>query len=335
MARSLASIQKIESVRPIPDADAIEVVRVLGWDVVVRKDLNYKPGDVVCMFEIDSILPDLPVFDEMLRGKPWSPRAARLKTVTLRGQVSQGYVRHAADIFGEAAVDYPVGTDVTEVIGVTKYEPPATNEQAANLGHWLSPRVPKTDEDRIQSKPKLVDSLQGEPYVITIKLDGQSATYGFDDEGQFWSCSRGFRLKPGRGGTWEQMAEKYNLRHVLEGTDLVIQGEVCGPGIQGNRLGLKEVDLFVFNIFDKVDATYFCHDDVRYFCRTHGLKMVPMLERGGSFNYTADELLRLAEGTYSNGHPREGIVIRHATQTGIDRISMKAISNSFLLSTRT
>lgn len=331
MSRSLASIQRIVRIDQIPDADAIEVVTVLGWQVVVKKDLNYKPGDFVVFFEIDSVLPNLPVFEEMLYGKPYSTRAARLKSKRFRGQVSQGYVRHVADLpqIPDAAIEE--GFDVTELLGVVKYEKPETGEQVANTSYWLSPHVPRTDEDRVQSKPKLVDKIQGQPYVITIKLDGQSGTFGLDDDGVYWVCSRNFRLKPGRGGTYDAVSERYKLPALIETyPELVIQGEVCGPGIQGNRLGLSEPDLFVFNIFDRSTNSYFAHDALRVFCEQVGLRPVPVFEAGYSFRYTPDELLRMAEGKYESGREREGIVIRHRYQTGTDRISFKAISNAYL-----
>jgi len=329
MTRSLASIQRIDAVNPIPDADQIEVVKVLGWEVVVRKDLEYKVGDLVILFEIDSILPNLPVFEEGLYGKPYSTRAARLKSKRFRGQLSQGYVRHVRDVLPGIAGAF-VGDDVTELIGVVKYEPPATGEQVANTSYWLSPHVPHTDEDRVQSKPKLVDALQGEPYVITIKLDGQSGTFGLDDEGVYWVCSRNFRLKPGRGGAYDRVSERYNIPAIIASyPELVIQGEVCGPAIQGNRLGLSEHDLFVFDVFERETQRYLTHGQLVDFCNGNGLKHVPILEEGHSFRYTAEELLVKAEGLYDSGKQREGIVIRSRYATH-NRISFKAISTAFL-----
>lgn len=302
MARSLASIQTITSITPIPGADAIETARVLGWDVVVRKDLNYQPGDPVVFFEIDSILPDLPIFEEMLYGKPYSTRAARLKSKRFKGQVSQGYIRHVADVipyvdpnevphnsysYDLMLAGHPamIGLDVSAMIGVVKYEPPATGEQVANTSYWLSPHVPRTDEDRVQSKPQLCAALQGLPYVITVKCDGQSGTFGLDDDGAYWVCSRNFRLKPGRGGTYDRVSDRYKLMEIIGTTypEVVIQGEVCGPGIQGNRLGLSEPDLFVFNVFDKDAGRYLAHDYMVAFCEGNGLKTVPVLETGESF----------------------------------------------------
>lgn len=326
--RKLASVQVVESVSPIPDADAIETVRVLGWDVVVRKSFNFQPGDRVIFFEIDSVLPNVPRFEEMLRGKPWSPRAARLKTVKFRGQISQGYTVHAAD-FPETD-GLGVGTDVTELLRVTKYEPPLPTDTQAIAGHWLI-GVPKTDEPRVQSEPQHLAALQGQPYVITVKMDGMSGTFGFDDDGVFWACSRNFRLKRNPDTAHWAVAIEHGLEEVLAGSGLVIQGEVCGPGIQGNKLGLTKPTLYVFNVWDTMTHAYFTHRRLEMFCTWWGLNMVPVLEVGDNFLYTAEELLEKAEGLYPSGKQREGIVIRHRDQDTVVRISFKAISNTFLI----
>ena len=56
MQRRLATVQRIDDVQPIPEANLIEKVRVLGWWVVVKKD-QFKVGDLCIYFEIDSWIP--------------------------------------------------------------------------------------------------------------------------------------------------------------------------------------------------------------------------------------------------------------------------------------
>jgi RNA ligase (TIGR02306 family) len=328
MARKLASVQVIEEIRPIENADAIEAVRVLGWWVVVRKELNYQVGDLVIYFEIDSVLPNSPTFEEMLRGKPWSPRAARLKSVQFRGQISQGYVRHLADVLpGET---YECGDDVTERVGVEKYEPPVPSDAATIAGHWL-PGVPKTDEVRIQSSPGLLAAMKDRPYVITLKCDGSSATYGLDPDGVFWACSRNFRLKYNKDNSFWRMADKYPGIRDLAEESYYVQGELCGPGIQGNKLGLPDVDLFVFDIYDAKSRTRLPYHEMLDLCSANHLRMAPVLDCDFTYGFqytTVDQLLDLAEGLYQGtNNQREGIVVR-----SLDRaISFKAISNKFLL----
>ena len=69
--RKLASIQTVNAVEPIPNADAIEKIRVLGWWVVVKKG-EHQPGDKLVYCEIDSLLPERPEF-EFLRASSFKP----------------------------------------------------------------------------------------------------------------------------------------------------------------------------------------------------------------------------------------------------------------------
>jgi len=81
--RNLASIQKIKSLSPIEGADAIEKAEILGWELVVKKN-EFNVGDFCVYCEVDSILPQLPMF-EFLRSKKF-----RIRTAKFRGQISQG-----------------------------------------------------------------------------------------------------------------------------------------------------------------------------------------------------------------------------------------------------
>ena len=128
--RKLASIQKIVSLEPIKDADKIEKATVLGWELVVAKKDNFKVGDLVVYCEVDSILPDKPEF-EFLR-----ERKFRIKTIKLRGQVSQG-ICFPLSILPKAK--YNEGEDVTEVFGARKYDPwRSLNARRQNDLHLLT-----------------------------------------------------------------------------------------------------------------------------------------------------------------------------------------------------
>ncbi|MDB5308575.1 MAG: ligase, partial [Gemmataceae bacterium] len=130
--RKLASIQVVNAVEPIPNADAIERVRVLGWWVVGKKG-DFEKGDQVVYCEIDSLLPERPEF-EFLRtssfkpaqtdaaGATIQPTGFRIKTVKLRGQVSQGICFPLSVLPPGAPTGE--GEDVTDWLGVRKWEPP-------------------------------------------------------------------------------------------------------------------------------------------------------------------------------------------------------------------
>lgn len=112
--RKLATIREIAEIKPIPDADRIEVARIDGWEVVVSKKDNFHVGDRVVYVEIDSKMPETPEY-EFLKSRKYV-----VKTIVMRGQVSQGLVMPLSVLpIGE----YKLGQDVTGILGITKYDP--------------------------------------------------------------------------------------------------------------------------------------------------------------------------------------------------------------------
>ena len=172
--RKLATIQTIKDIQPIPDADAIEVAKVMGWEVVIKKN-EYKVGDKVVYFEIDSYLPREPRYEFLekscLRNMPVLGEGLRLKTIKLRGQISQGLLMPLSAYPEHNLSKLEVGTDVTELLGVRLYEVIDSNGQTVSKFH---PVISKTDEIRAQSDERYIDLLQGHPYYITEKIDGSS-----------------------------------------------------------------------------------------------------------------------------------------------------------------
>lgn len=339
MQRKLASIQRVLEILPIANADAIELARINGWQCVVKKG-EFTPGSLGVFLEIDAVPPDLEVFHFL-----WKPKTAedgdtfarpdkfRIRTMKLRGALSQGLLL-APEALGLANVNE--GDDVTELLGVTKYEPPAPPNMGGFRANFPD-FIPKTDEMRIQSVPEIVDELKGLPYVITLKYDGTSSTFCIDPrDGEFHACGRNFSLEAGSNYYW-RVAEKYGIEAILRRSPhLSIQGEICGPGIQKNRLGLKDLGLFVFNIYDIDRACYLSHDAARKFIIDNGLTPAEVVEIGNAFAHDQTSLLTLAEGKYPNtNNEREGIVIRSLEESYSNvlagRMSFKAISNRFLL----
>ncbi len=322
--RQLASIQRIDNLEPIPGADAIEVASILGWKVVVRKG-EFNVGDLCVYCEIDSILPEKPEF-EFLR-----ERHFRIKTIKLRKQVSQGIAFPLSILFQ---------ADVTDALGITKHEPVGNFAQGQSRGNFPG-FLCKTDETRIQSIPHVLDIFKGKRYFITQKLDGTSATYFYDPAYGYGVCSRNFLKDEGDNVYW-QMGLKYDIENKLKEASyrlsigIAIQGEIVGPGIQGNRLKLDSHELRVFNVFNVDNYSYF-GGPVDTFCATVGLTPVPLLETGDSFDYTLEQLIEKAKGKYASGQNQEGIVIRlfdEAIQcrgTCEGRPSFKVINNEFLL----
>lgn len=343
MKRKLASVQRVIEIAPIAGADAIEAAKINGWQCVVKKG-TFAPGERGVYFEIDSIPPDAPAFRFLWTARGASPvegarpSTFRIRTLTLRGCLSQGLLLPLAE--AGVPADVPDGTDVTELLGVGKYEP-ALPPGADDLRAPFPSRIPKTDEMRVQSAPAVLDELRGRPYVATLKYDGTSATYLIDpDDGTFHACGRNWSIREGDSVYWT-VARRLGLEAALDtrGGRYAIQGELCGPGIQKNPLALREVQLFVFSGYDLVDNRFLADREMRELASGMGLTPVAVVEAGEAFAHDQASLLALAEGVYpGTKNQREGIVIRPQVEsvspTLGGRLSFKAISNKYLLGER-
>jgi len=198
MERKLATTRKITDIRAIDGADVIELATVGGWNVVVAKDVRYKVGDIVVYCEIDSFLPIKEEFEFLRKSsykKMGDQEGFRLKTIKLRGQVSQGLILPIGVLpitqFATAH-DLPEGMDVTEMLSIVKYEAPIPAELSGKVKGGFPYFLHKTDEERVQNlvneyeEYKLTSKHQ---FYMTEKLDGSSATF-YMNEGEFGVCSR-------------------------------------------------------------------------------------------------------------------------------------------------
>lgn len=266
--RKLATIRQVDSVEPIPGADNIEVVQIGGWKVVSAKSANHHPGDSVVYFEIDSFLPEsderFASFCERGVKTMDGVRGHVLKTIKLRGTWSQGAIMPLSEFPEITPIAYtsegPMYCgDVTEALGITKYEKPIPPDQQGLVKSSTFPAfMRKTDAERVQNLDELFPLDRY--WVATEKIDGTSATYAVDVDGEFWVCSRNQALLPSNNVYW-RIAEKYGIEDHLRmlqsriigdgtrgNTNVVLQGEIYGEGIQANPLGIKGIDFAAFNL---------------------------------------------------------------------------------------
>jgi RNA ligase (TIGR02306 family) len=346
MERKLASIQRVLEIIPIENADAIELVRINGWQCVTKKR-DFAVGDLGIFFEIDAVPPDTPTFEFLWQPKPkpdaagqltpsseiQRPEKFRIRTMRLRGTLSQGLFMPLSTFDLPDVVE---GENVTERLSVGKYEPPAP-QGMGDFRAYFPAFLPKTDEIRVQSVPGVLEELRGQPYVITMKYDGTSSTFSIDPRtGEFHACGRNLSILEGDNLYW-RVARKYELPRILsEHPHLALQGEIVGPGIQKNPLGLKELSWFAFNVYDTAQARYLEFDEAHRFLTAAGLPSVQVIETGSDFAHSQATLLALAEGKYpGTSNEREGIVIRSLDGLNSEalggRLSFKAISNRYLL----
>ena len=325
--RKLATVQIIDDVQPVPDSDRLDVATVRGWKVVCGRD-EYKPGDRCVYVEIDAFLPVRPEF-EFLRKTSFKKMGElegfRLKSVRLRGQLSQGLLL-SPDLIPDGA---EIGDDLSEHLGIVLYEPPIPAELAGVAKGNFPSFLVKTDEERIQNLSQDYERLRGlGPWVATEKLDGSSATYYWRD-GQFGVCSRNLELLESEGNTFWRVARELNLEGRLRGGyNLCVQGELIGPGIQGNPYKLQKHEFRAFNIWDIDNRERLGLSRFEALICALGLETVPIVARDFELPPTVSELLEMADGQSELVPvPREGLVLR----THDYRHSFKVISNSFLM----
>lgn len=333
--RKLASIQRIKSLEPIEGADAIEKATVLGWQLVVKKE-EFNVGDLAVYCEIDSILPDRPEFAFL------KPRGMRIRTIRLRGQVSQG-ICFPLSILPDH-VEIQEDLDVTEILGIEKYEPPIPAYLSGKVKGKFPSFIPKTDETRVQILQKVLDKYQGVSCYVSEKLDGSSATYFIKDK-EFGVCSRNMELFEDDENSFWKVARELNIEEKLRSLNknIAIQGELIGEGIQDNKLRLRGQTVRIFNAFDIDKFEYDPYQEFLDLMYKLDLPIVPIMETDYKLENDIDAIVKKAtvRSLICKDVWAEGIVIRphlekmdlllsiESFNTG--RVSFKAINPEFLI----
>lgn len=244
--RKLASIKTISDIQQIEGRDRIELAIIDGWQIIVQKGL-YQIGYKAVFIEIDSVFPEKPEF-EFLR-----PKKFRIRTMKMAGVLSQG-ICFPLSILPQNK-EYELEEDVTDIIGITKWEPNEDNRESQDSKELpkkyqhpifqyllkfsifrkiLLPKkqykgfpgfVSKTDENRIQNMPFVLKNKDIK-YVVREKIDGQSGTFFLKKTKNKWPwkknnydfgvCSRNLRLYKKDNSSYWTVAKKYNIKSILE-----------------------------------------------------------------------------------------------------------------------
>lgn len=344
--RAMAHIETIKAIDPIDGADAIECVTVLGWKVVAQKAMGYKVGDKVIYFEIDSFIPNTVAPFLTKEGK--EPKVfngvpgERLKTVKLRGQLSQGLLM---PLPAEMA-DEPEGTDLTERFNVQKWEQEVPAQLAGMARGNFPAQLRKTDQERIQNvygriSRLVTDGKLRDEWIIEEKLEGSSMQVARIN-GEIHVCSRNLSLDLNQeGNSFVDVAKSERLIELLENvyTDhqvIALQGELIGPGIQGNIYKLDKPTFRLFDIY--VDGRLITMPEMVEFenaAKAAGFElfMVPIMPAVVSIfstGVTVDQILEKAQipSALNPKQLAEGLVFKNVYDGDV---SFKAISNAYLL----
>ncbi len=342
--RKLASIQRVWKIEPIEEADRIELAHVLGWQCVINKG-TFAPMDLGVYFEIDSFLPVSPEF-EFLRASSYKKtdimgEGFKLRTMRFRGQISQGLLL-ALSQFPQIPEGVNVGDDVTELLGVRKWEIEERATTGGTVIGLLPYDIPHTDETRVQAEPDLIQAFAGLDYYISTKMDGSSHSIGIDENG-FHVTGHNYEYRDDGHNSFYELVKERGYRESMEQyvrarglKTLTIQGELCAPGIQQNRLRLIRPEWYVFTI--REDGKRVGLKRMLTVCKAMNMTPVPIEEVDTDLpsKYpTVEALLARADGDYPNGGKKEGIVIRPTEPVFCPLISgplsMKVVSNKYLL----
>ena len=323
--RKMASVQRVLEKKSIVGADLVEAYRVNGWWVVDKKDA-YEVGDLVVYCEVDSWIPH--TLAPFLTKPGHSPReylgvkGERLRTVKLKGQLSQGLLLPLVEDNSEE------GQDFSEILGVIKWEDTRYMANMDARGNFPD-FIPKTDQERVQNLGRTLEKYFGQSFEVTVKRDGSSLTAFVNGE-ESGVCSRNINLKETEYSAFWAAANSLSLipKILSTGRNLALQGELMSQKIQGNYEKVQSIEWNCFDIYDIDSRKYLLPKERRELCKQLNIPHIKVVEEDFVLCHNVDQLLEMAEGPGVNpGVKREGLVFKHNKTD----FSFKAISNSYLL----
>lgn len=315
----LASIELISEINPHPNADRLDLAKVLGYTCIVERG-KYKAGDAVVLIQPDTVLPD----------KPWAEmfkkRSSRVRAMKLRGVWSFGIVMSPYDVCDISdlkgmLLPANIGKDIADRIGVTKYEAP--QPQALDAKGPLPFGLGKTDEERYQN---FLELPFGEQVDVTLKVDGQSATYYCRKDRQTgeWTtgiCSRSLEMKPECSNNYTRINNDNNILNKLlayckhHDVSLALRGEIFGAGVQGhgnNPHAKLPLDFAAFSVYNFDTFQYENVGSDHYYTHICKVLDIPTVPTVAVATLTPELIKHYAEDISEiDGKPFEGVVIKH------------------------
>jgi RNA ligase (TIGR02306 family) len=319
----LATIERIKGVKDHPNADRLDLVTILGYQLVTQKGL-YEVDDLVIYIKPDTVLPQEPWTEEF---RKYSPK--RVKAVKLRGEFSEGIIvskklleEHKPNDFGHLIMLLTMeneGEDVSETLQITKYEPPMPQDQSAKGG--LPFGIPKTDEERWEN---IVEDIPfGETVDLTLKIDGQSCSFYYDlDSNSFGVLGRSFEFKDGIKNRYTDHLERYGIKEKLSafckrhGVSLCLRGESYGEGIQSgkhNPYSQRPAGWAMFSVWNIKTRRYERKGDQFYFlniCEELDLPTTPVVDSNVKLTQELVDVFSKQTDLLYN-EPFEGVVVQH------------------------
>lgn len=364
MSEFMVTVEEIHDIINHENADRLQIAKLKGLDFqfIIPKD-QYEVGEYVIYFPVDSVLPFELLGQLGLEGKLAGKEKNRIKTIKLRGTISQGIVAKFETVYNyalekgriakDAAWEWTPGTDITEATGVTKYEIDDTyipNGKSTGRAGWLKPlpaHVSKYDIESVQRNPDIVkEHLYNQSVLITEKLEGSNFALSVDRDGSYTICQRNYAIDCSKieNHLWEKLGVPFvaTALKIMEDqptvNNIVLRGEIIGPNIQGNIYKLDTNEIRFFDIM--FNGEYLDGEHFSAFCDAYALPSVPSLYGGLLHKYINrngyEDVVDASNG-YSQVNEkvlREGIVIRpwHKEQQiqNLGRLILKVRSPQYL-----
>lgn len=333
MAEFMTEVVAIDDIIPHDNADSLEIAVIGGYNCITQIG-QFKKGDLVAYIQEASVLPDWLIEELGLTGRLSGSKKNRVKAVRLRGVFSQGLLYPARD-------GWELGQDVSEELGIKKWEPPIPSQLAGYVKRLSGDyKTLKFDIENIKKQRYRKMLQEGDDYVvITEKLHGTWFCLALMPDGTRFVTSKGLSkqgivLQESDTNLYWRCAKALPLPsdYVPEEATYIL-GEIFGPGVQDLRYGVDEQGTFGFRVFDIYQGIpdggqYLSWDKVEEFCDKWGIQTVPVLYEG---LYSLEKVLELTDGkecvSGEGRNIREGVVVRHYK----GHIRLKSISEHYLL----
>ena len=373
-------IEKVAKVEQHPNADRLDLVQIRGYKCISAKKSDgtprYAEGDLVVYIPEDSIVPE-----EMLKCGFWDEtnekgilagtNGDRVKAIKLRGALSQGilfsvnpyegYDEGAHYVLSERfpKEEFPVGRNVAELLGVTKFVPEIPKELLGDVT-YIGSHVLKFDVENIKKYP---DVMPGHEVVMEEKLHGICVIFGYvpgldtdemfevDGKRDFFVTSKGLGAQGMVFTNTADNLEKSVYVKSLVDNDIANKlvefskdngnqpvyfvGEIYGKGVQDLAYGLEDKKLAIFGAFVGTPQEGQWLDPENKYALLDALELpkTPLLYKGEFSQEKLDEFTN-GKSALDGKTIREGVVVTPLIgfdDMSIGRAILKSVSEAYLL----
>jgi RNA ligase (TIGR02306 family) len=370
----------IKEVKAHPNADLLDIITFneIAWVCIDTKDKNLQPGQLVVYVPMDANVDTRRPEFEFLKPRAKSNGLCRIRQIKLRGEYSSGFILECPPtIIVETHSENPdytltnvntaVGMDASYNFGIIKYEPPAEKVFSANAKGDFPAWCPKSDAERYQNWNRNINPHLNQEWFASLKMDGTSLTVFYDTDrvgDELGVCSRNQELKPPEENPGDAQqdtawgfkidlywatARKFNLIEKIQklqenigAIKIALQGEICGPGIQENRMGLSDTYFFAFDLF-VIGANkfigYLNWGSFLAWMAKEEIAPVPILWKDNLETKLGNppNFAFIYDLVYPNEFPAEGVVFVPEVEQrsgNLGRLKFKYINPEFLLKTK-